>query len=63
MYNMMDEQKLSKEQAMTTLRSWLPPGKQPKAVQKSLRRLDACLDEPSLHYLLGQESLRLLDLR
>ena len=58
----MEEFKFSKEEAMAELRKRLPPGKQPVAVQKSLRRLEACPDEPTLYHLLGKESLRALDL-
>ena len=63
MYKMVQEEGLSKDEAMVTLRSWLPAGELAVGVQKSLRRLDACTDDLSFLILLGQESLRLLDLR
>ncbi len=63
MYKIMQEEGLSKEEVMLKLRSWLPLDVPAVAVRRSICRLDACTDELSFLILLGQESLRLLDLR
>lgn len=59
----MDEKHLSTAQAMELLREMLGPGEQPPAVVKSIRRLKRINDEGKLRLMLGQESLRALDLQ
>jgi hypothetical protein len=60
---MMDEQKLSKCDAMAALRLFLGADEQPAAVADAIARLDSIEDELEFRAMLGEECLRALGLR
>lgn len=55
------EQHLSKAQALEFLYQLLGPAEQPPSVVRAIRRLEST-DEDQLELMLGQESLKALDL-
>jgi hypothetical protein len=59
----MDERHLSSAEAKALLRQMLGPGEQPPSVVRAIRRLEGIDDEGQLRLMLGQESLRALDLQ
>jgi hypothetical protein len=60
---MMDEQKLSKQEAMEALRHFLGTAEQPAAVREAIERLEAATDRGELRTMLGRECVRALDLK
>ena len=58
----MQEQRLSKDEALELLQRMLGSGEQPPAVVSAIRRLELT-DEGQFQLALGQESLEALDLQ